>query len=72
MSAEIKDEDVVTLKEICAQLKIDPYDARQKLRAAVLDAKEYPALAKSQKPKKSWGWPKNSPAIKEVRAVLAK
>ena len=35
-----KDEDVVTLKEICAQLKIDPYDARQKLRVAVADAKE--------------------------------
>jgi hypothetical protein len=72
MTTEIKDEDVVTLKELCTQLKIDPYDARQKLRVAVLDAKEYPALAKSHKPKKSWGWPKNSPAIKEVRVVLAK
>ena len=66
------DTTAVTLKAICAELKIDPYDARQKLRLAVLDAKEYPALAKSHKPKKSWGWPKNSPAIKEVRAVLAK
>jgi hypothetical protein len=72
MTTEIKDEDVVTLKGLCTQLKIDPYDARQKLRLAVRDAKEYPALAKSHKPKKSWGWPKNSPAIKEVRAVLAK
>ena len=70
MTTEIKDEDVVTLKALCAELKIDPYDARQKLRAA--DAKEYSTLAKSHKPKKSWAWPKNSPAIKEVRAVLTK
>jgi hypothetical protein len=63
------DTPIVTLKEICAELKIDPYDARQKLRAALKDA---PAIAKSHKPKKSWSWPKGSPAIKEVRAVLAK
>jgi hypothetical protein len=63
------DTPVVTLKEICAELKIDPYDARQKLRAALKDA---PAIAKSHKPKRSWSWPKGSPAIKEVRAVLAK
>ena len=62
-------EPIVTLKEICAELKIDPYDARQKLRAALKDA---PAIAKSHKPKKSWSWPKGSPAIKEVKAVLAK
>jgi hypothetical protein len=62
-------EPIVTLKEICAELKIDPYDARAKLRAALKDA---PAIAKSHKPKKSWSWPKGSPAIKEVKAVLAK
>ncbi len=63
-------EGVVTLKALCAQLKVDPYEARQKLRAAVSDAKEFPALAKSHKPKKPWEWPKNSPALKEARAVL--
>ena len=72
MTTESKapDANIVTLKAICAELKIDPYDARQKLRAAVEDAKEYPALAKSHKPKKSWEWPKGSPAIKEVKAAL--
>jgi hypothetical protein len=71
MTTETKTTDtpIVTLKEICAELKIDPYDARQKLRAALKDA---PAIAKSHKPKKSWSWPKGSPAIKEVKAALAK
>ena len=61
--------DHITLKAICAQLKIDPYDARVKLRSARSDAKQYPHLSK-HKAGHAWAWPKNSPAIKEVKAAL--
>ena len=59
----------ITLKSICASLKIDPYDARVKLRSACSDAKQYPHLSK-HKAGHTWAWPKNSPAIKEVKAAL--
>jgi hypothetical protein len=62
--------DVVTLATLCKELKIEPYDARVKLRAAVKDAKKYPALAKSHKAKGAWSWPKGDAAIKEARAIL--
>jgi hypothetical protein len=60
--------DVVTLAELCKELKIDSYDARVKLRA--IDPKEYPELAKAHKPKKAWEFAKGSAALKEARAVL--
>ena len=62
-------DNTVTLKSICASLKIDPYDARVKLRSARSDAKQFPHLAK-HKAGHAWSWPKNSPAIKEVKAAL--
>lgn len=46
-------------------------EARQKLRAAVKDAKTYAALAKSHKLRSAWEWAKNSPALKEARKVLS-
>jgi hypothetical protein len=61
----------VTLSDLCASLKVEPYDARIKLRAAVKDPKKYPELAKSHAPKKAWQWPKGSPAIAEARKVLS-
>ena len=62
----------VTLKALCSEMKVDPYEARQKLRAAMKDPKAFPALAKSHKPKTSWEWPKASAALKEARQALAK
>jgi hypothetical protein len=62
--------DTVSLATLCAELKVDPYEARQKLRAAIKDAKTYPALAKSHKPRSAWEWPKTSPALKEAKKVL--
>lgn len=62
--------DTISLATLYAELKIDPYETRQKLRAAVKDAKTYPALAKSHKAKSAWGWQKASPALKEARKVL--
>ena len=61
--------EVVTLKQICDELKLDPREARERLRGAVRDGK-HPALAKSRKPRTPWQWVKGSDAEKEARAAL--
>ena len=58
------------LKGICAELKIDPRVAREKLRAAIREPKKYPNLVKAHKPRQPWQWAKGSPAEKEARAAL--
>ena len=62
--------EMVTLKQLCAELKVDPREARERLRLAVRDAKKNPELAKSHKPGHTWEWPKNSMALKEARTAL--
>jgi len=39
--------ELVTLKQLCAEMKINPREARERLRLAVRDAKKNPELAKS-------------------------
>jgi hypothetical protein len=39
--------EMVPLKQLCAELKVDPREARERLRLAVRDAKKNPELAKS-------------------------
>ena len=56
---------MVTLKQLCAELKVDPREAREKLRLAVRDTKKNPELAKAQG-WHAWEWPKNSVALKEA------
>ena len=63
-------EGVITLRELCAELKHDPKLARAKLRAAVKDVKTYPALGKSHTARKSWEWERDSAAFTEARKVL--
>jgi hypothetical protein len=60
----------VSLKAICSEMKLDPRFAREKLRIAVREAKNFPELAKAHKPRSAWEWPKGSPAEKEARAAL--
>lgn len=62
--------DIITLKTLCGELKIDPREAREKLRAAASDAKTNPELAKTRKPRTPWQWVKGSAAEEEARAVL--
>lgn len=62
--------DIVTLKALCEELKIDPREARERLRAAVSDAKTNPELAKARKPRTPWQWVKGSAAEKEARRAL--
>ena len=64
--------DIVTLKTICEELKIDPREARERLRAAASDTKTNPELAKARKPRTPWQWVKGSPAEKEARQALKK
>ena len=37
--------EMVTLKQLCAELKVDPREARERLRLALRDAKKNPELA---------------------------
>lgn len=62
--------DIITLKALCEELKIDPREAREKLRAAVGDAIANPELAKARKPRSPWQWVKNSPAERQARKVI--
>ena len=64
--------DIITLKTLCEELKIDPREAREKLRAAVGDAKANPELAKARKPRTPWQWVKGSGAYKEALVALKK
>lgn len=63
--------EIVTLKALCEELKIDPREARERLRTAVSDAKANPELAKARKPRTPWQWVKGSAAEKEARKLLS-
>ncbi|WP_164658420.1 hypothetical protein [Tropicibacter sp. Alg240-R139] len=63
--------DIITLKALCEELKIDPREARERLRAAVSDAKANPELAKARKPRAPWQWVKGSKSLAEARKALA-
>lgn len=62
--------EMVTLKQLCAELKVDPREARERLRLAVRDVTTNPELAKSHKPGHTWVWPKNLAALKETKGRI--
>ncbi|UWR25555.1 hypothetical protein K3757_13960 [Sulfitobacter sp. S223] len=63
--------DIITLKALCEELKINPREAREKLRAAVGDAKANPELAKARRPRTPWQWVKGSRSLAEARQMLS-
>jgi hypothetical protein len=63
--------EIITLKALCAELKIDPKEARERPRDAVRDPKKYPEVAKARKPRTPWQWLKGSAGEKEVRGLFA-
>ncbi len=67
-----KTSEIVTLKQLCAELKLDPREARERLRAAVRDAKKHPELAKTHKSRTPWQWVKGSAGEKEARNAITK
>lgn len=66
-----KNDSIIELKAICAAMKLDPREARAKLRLAVKDTKQFPELAKVYGPRQPWQWVKDSPAHKEAQEALA-
>lgn len=64
--------DIVTLKALCEELKVNPREARERLRAAVSDAKANPELAKARKPRTPWQWVKGSNGEKQARFVISR
>lgn len=62
--------DIITLKQICSELKLDPRESRERLRAAVRDAKKFPELAKTHKARAPWTWVKGSAGEKEARVAV--
>lgn len=62
--------DIITLKALCEEPKIDPREARERLRAAASDAKANPEMAKARKPRTPWQWVKGSVAEEEARRAL--
>lgn len=64
--------EILTLKQLCAELKLDPREAREHLRAAASDAKKFPELAKMHKPRTPWQWVKGSAAEKEAKSALTR
>ncbi len=63
--------EITTLKQPCAELKLDPREARERLRDAVRDQKKYTELAKARKPRSPWQWVKGSAGEKEARGLFA-
>ncbi len=62
--------EIVTLKQLCVELKIDPREARERLRTAARDAKKHPEIAKAHKPRTSWQWVKGSAGEQEARTIF--
>ena len=62
--------DIITLKQICTELKLDPREARERLRAAARDAKKHPELAKTHKARAPWTWVRGTAGEKEARTAV--
>lgn len=58
-------------KQLCEELKIDPREARERLRAAASDSKANPELAKARKPRTPWQWVRGSKALVEAKKALS-
>jgi len=61
----------VGLKVLCQELKLDPRDARAKLRIAAKDKKNYPQLHASHQSRKPWRWEAPSAGLDEARKALS-
>lgn len=62
--------DIISLKQICTELKLDRREARERLREALTNPKKYPELSKGRKARTPWQWSKGSAAEKEARSIL--
>ena len=63
---------MVTLSQLCTELKLDPRECRERLRAAVRDTKKFPELARAHKASTPWQWVKGSAGEKEARVTITR
>lgn len=61
---------LIPLKVICADHKVEPRDARMKLRRCVKDPKKYPKLHASHAANARWEWEAGSDALAEVITIV--
>jgi len=62
--------DIVTLADLCEELKIKPREARMMLRLAIAKKGKYPALTETHIPRHPWQWEARSKALDEAKAAL--
>lgn len=61
---------LISLADLCTEMKIKPREARLMLRLAVSKKGEYPALAADHVPRQPWQWTKGSKALTEAKKAL--
>ena len=69
-AANVEDLKLVSLSDLCDELKIKPREARMMLRLAVSKKGEYPALTEAHVPRQPWQWAKGSKALSEAKKAL--
>lgn len=62
--------DILTLSDLCTELKVEPRLARMQLREAAKDNKSYPNLAREHTPRLPWRWAAGSKSLSEARKAL--
>lgn len=65
--------EIVTLKQLCEELKVKPREARMMLRLAVSNKSKYPTLAETHIGRQPWKWTNGSKEFTEAKqAILQK
>ncbi|MBB6125168.1 hypothetical protein [Sphingobium subterraneum] len=62
---------IVTLNDLCAELKLDRREARLVLRMAAKDTKTFPYLAATHVARQPWQWDITSAAYEDARKALS-
>ena len=69
-AANAEGQKLVSLSDLCTELKVKPREARMMLRLAVSKKGEYPALTEAHVPRQPWQWGKGSKALTEAKKAL--
>lgn len=62
---------IITLADLCTEMKIKPREARMMLRLAASQKRDYPTLAENHIPRQPWQWAKGSKALTEAKKALS-
>ncbi len=65
-----KENEEMSLKQICKERKLDPRLSRMLLREAAKETKKYPNLSKHRTARAPWAWEKGSKGLEEALTVL--